>query len=445
VALVSGKAGSLDRGEVTSAIALELGLEPPVVGTGSTVQTEFLDRVLEAMGLDPREHASSYRKLEEALDAVGEIYDTSNDSSEAHGRTGGGTITNAGYRKLLRGIRGEPRCFILNVADNPAGARYADVTGESYGFDTRVSGHAALNEAGPGSLVVFRRTGRASHEPRRTFFATAQVTSIQEGEQGTFRAQLSGHREFVHPVSDHDVALEGWNKQHGIVEIEHDALITFEHVGRGEPSGSAAVDGVGAESTVVDVDDTTPPRKGFSEEDADRLLELAGPVDAPLPANARADPIPDVLPKPSGPPLPERQPALPEEVAGRGSGGQGGSATRRRLDRYVEARAVHLAKEHLVAHGWRLQRDRQAQGIGYDLEFVKEDAVLHVEVKGIAGHLLAFNVTAFEWRRVLEDDRFIVVAVTDVLEPSSTQIHVLTRDKLHEAERNPVQYRLRVQ
>ncbi len=98
----------------------------------------------------------------------------------------------------------------------------------------------------------------------------------------------------------------------------------------------------------------------------------------------------------------------------------------------------------MEANGWRLLRDCQALGVGFDLEFEKGGTIRHVEVKGVGGSRLAFNMTALEWRRVLEDREFFVIAVTSVLDPSSTHVHVLTRNTLQDADRSPVQYRLNV-
>ncbi len=286
MASVRGSAGSLDRGQATAAIAEYLGIDPPLVGAGSTVPTEFLDRVLEAIGVDPSSYGSSYRKLEAALSAVGEVYDPALDSSEARGKTGGGTITNSGYRKLLRGLTGAPRCFILNVADSPASERYRDITGESYGFDSSVSGRKALLEAGPGSLVLFHRTGKAFAEPRKAFVAKAHVVSIEEVAPGRFRAHLAGYREFENVVPDSDTDIAGWNRQHGIVEIGHETFLALESVGGGRSvSSTVAVASSSVPSSTSRGSLRTVPNT-VSDEDADRVLAVAGPVDGPLPPSA---------------------------------------------------------------------------------------------------------------------------------------------------------------
>ena len=228
---VTGVAGNLGRAEVTAAIAMTLRIDPPGVGAGSTVQSEFLDRILEAVGDDPSLYRNTYRKLEHALGKFDEMYDPLVDSSEGRGRTGGGTITNAGYRKLLCAISGEPRCFILNAADNVASARYGDATGKFYGYDTTVSGSRALTEAGTGSRVIFHRTRNAAGAPKQSFVAMAEVTAIEVVAPGTRRAYLSGFREFLYAVPDSEVHLTGWNHRHAITEVSDETFRALVVIG----------------------------------------------------------------------------------------------------------------------------------------------------------------------------------------------------------------------
>jgi hypothetical protein len=53
--------------------------------------------------------------------------------------------------------------------------------------------------------------------------------------------------------------------------------------------------------------------------------------------------------------------------------------------------------------------------VGYDLDYRRDTAQLHVEVKGIQGASLTFSFTALEWARALDDPDFLVIAVTGVL------------------------------
>ncbi len=433
---------------MTLAIASTLGIDPPEVRRGSTVPTEFLDRILRALGIDPSGLQNSYRKMERALAEVGETYDPAEDSSEARGRTGGGTITNAGYRKLLRGLSGEPRCFILSVADSPASSQYGDVMGSSYGFAVTVSGSRLLIAGGAGSRAIFYRTRNASDEPRRAFVGTAVVTTIERTGPDDFQAHLSGYRALPEPVLDKDVSIAGWNRQHGITEISHDTFVALERAGRGggDESGPShgerpATLGPGPESPATPPVASVVPVPGDETEDP---LAGAGRIDGPVDLSVCADPLPSDLPLPSGPPSPDLHPALPVEGAGGRRGRRRPPVEQRRVDKFVEERAIFLATQYMTEWGWRLSRDCQALGVGYDLEFERDGTFRHVEVKGIAGNQVEFNLTALEWRRVLVDESFMVVAVTGALSPTTTRIRVLTRDQLQAAERSPVQYRLRL-
>ena len=62
-------------------------------------------------------------------------------------------------------------------------------------------------------------------------------------------------------------------------------------------------------------------------------------------------------------------------------------------DRLADQRAIDLTVSPLEAGGWEMTADRQKNGVGYDLEFAKDSRRLNVEVKGIQGSKLVFNLT----------------------------------------------------
>lgn len=125
-----------------------------------------------------------------------------------------------------------------------------------------------------------------------------------------------------------------------------------------------------------------------------------------------------------------------------GPSGRHRSALDRKRDRLAELRAVELATKALEADGWSMSADRQTDGVGYDLEFRRADRRLHVEVKGVQGADLTFNLTPKEWWRVKTDEEFVVVAVTSVLSPRSYTVNLLARDRLASATRRATGYRL---
>lgn len=113
-------------------------------------------------------------------------------------------------------------------------------------------------------------------------------------------------------------------------------------------------------------------------------------------------------------------------------------------DRLAERRAIELATRALEADDWTLTRDRQADGCGYDLEFGKAGRRLKVEVKGIQGSTLTFNLTPKEFWRAETDDEWVVIAVTSVLSPTSPGVHLIARDTILRARRVVLGYRLAV-
>ena len=118
------------------------------------------------------------------------------------------------------------------------------------------------------------------------------------------------------------------------------------------------------------------------------------------------------------------------------------SESDRKKDREAELRAVKLATEALQTDGWTLTGDRQNDGVGYDLEFDRHDERLHVEVKGVQGARLTFNITPKEAWRAETDERFVIVVVTSVLSPFDYDVHLLTRADLAVAARVVTGYRL---
>ena len=99
-------------------------------------------------------------------------------------------------------------------------------------------------------------------------------------------------------------------------------------------------------------------------------------------------------------------------------------------------------REALKRDGWTRSANRQSDGVGYDLEFTKNARTLKVEVKGIQGRTLAFNVTPKEWWRAETDPDWVLVAVTSVLSPRDFRLHLLTRNVVVGGTRTVASYRL---
>jgi hypothetical protein len=263
-----------------------------------------------------------------------------------------------------------------------------------------------LYEAGPGARVLFYRTQKSTERPNACFVAVAEVESVLREESGRYRAALSNYRRFESVVSSESTPIEGWNRQHSIVEIE---LGTFD-----------AIVGMGFDG---DVDEGRRPPD--LQSDAVAVSDL---LTLPEPAEDT-----------------ERLPLLPGAESGvadlRRSFGTGRDRSR---DRLAESRAIHVVKRMLGLAGWELVQDCQAAGIGYDLLFENGNRVLHVEVKGIIGSNLAFNMTGREWKRVFDDPAYVVIAVRNVLDSNRLVPELLTRDRLANGTPRLTQLRLTV-
>lgn len=410
---------SQTRQELMDQISGLLGIPHFEPGVGSSVYNPFIDAAALALGLDPAAFPNKYRRIEAMHARVGEIYDPRLDSSEHRGPSGGGTITNHALEKLARGLLQSARLryFILNESDNAAGAGYEDIRGESYGFNSRVSGHARLIAAGRQAQVVFYRTRNASHLPM-SFVGGAVVEAIEPIGSNAWRAILAAFSLFPNPVPVQAIDVPGWNRQHGIAEI--DGAIFHRIVTTG---GEQLLPMAPPEIAEPNADPLGPvPLDGL------RVSELA-----PRPASSEARPIEQMLPVAFDAvgALPADENQLPL-----------GRRRRGRLDKWAEKRAVHISLVYLEAAGWRLVADRQRQGVGFDLEFDRGGSSLLVEVKGIQSNRLAFNMTALEWATALASPNYLVLAVTDVLSPNGFRVNTLGQEELFAMSRAPVQFRL---
>lgn len=413
-----------DKLELCERIAKALGVPVPREATGGTIDSAFLDVMHAAIAGRPSGATDTYRRTERVLQALGLTYDPYWDTSEA-APNGGGTVTVRAFSRILSAITGIPRCFILNVTDAPVGAKW-EIDHESvYRYDHTVSGRQALNNAGPGSRVIYYSTHNAKHH-RMTFSARADVHYIASGWSSPWSAHLTGYEALPVPVPAAQVSIPGWNRQNAITEISWDTYRALLSAGGLE----------------LDAPQRAPRVDPGADVIAERVAEDFPPDAAP---DALA--VPDELP---GGTLSGREPRRlhylesPTGVAAPGAPPAGGrSPADRKRDKAAEQRAVQIATAALAAGGWKLAADRQAEGVGYDLEFARDGRTLKVEVKGIQGRDVAFNLTPKEWWRAETDPEWVVVAVTNVLSPRAFAVHLLARDTVLEADRVVTGYRVR--
>jgi hypothetical protein len=351
-------------------------------------------------------------------------YDPYWDTSEAADK-GGGTVTARAYSRIRSAVTDTPRCFILNTTDAPVGAKWETDHSSVYGYDSTVTGQMPFNDAGPGTRALFYSTSNSTTNTM-CFVAHAEVKYIVPGREGPWEAQLVGYTEFARPVTVDEVTIAGWKRrQHSITEID---WVTYESIvvaGGVSPEMDVSTDtqdpggDVVAERVTHDYPaDTVTPSLHVPGDLPGGTIELQDPKVAQYEESTDGATVngPDSMP-----------PRSPSD---------------RKKDKIAEKRAVELAIEALEGDSWTLSADRQNDGVGYDLEFTNGHRKLKVEVKGVQGSKLVFNLTPKESWRAETDADWVVVAVTSVLSPRAYRLHLLSRQQIASAKRVVMGYRL---
>jgi hypothetical protein len=338
------------------------------------------------------------------------------------GSDGKPQISDHFWRQIISKFVQLPWAFICNYAENDASAVHNDIHGISYGFHEDVTSWRGIVSAGPGSYVLFYNTVNAP-SAQRHYTAIARVAEIEEVESDdtsqrrAWRAHLEDFRTFS-PVHFDAIHIEGRNNQHGIQAITWQTLLRVLEIGQSEPPLIPTV--VMQSSAELHLPRIEP---SLSEVLARGPERLAWHTDDQV-----------VEERPLAPYRDSRDPAT-----GRSTVRYARDSAR---DKLVEINAVAIATAYLTALGWDVLNDRQKDGVGYDFEFLKEKQHLLVEVKGIAGNHLEFNMTAKEWHVCTSDEPFVLIAVTNALDLDKYQIHVLTKKELAQFRRQATQFRL---
>ncbi|MFE5310990.1 protein NO VEIN domain-containing protein [Isoptericola sp. NPDC056605] len=189
------------------------------------------------------------------------------------------------------------------------------------------------------------------------------------------------------------------------------------------------------------------------------LLRPPGTVDGPASTNEHQASLPVELNWPTGgvsikmPPWaggtlqagqtlePQYDEQADGEMVGRDKGPQ--SRPTRAVAKAIEISAVSHVTSILKRDGWTLVRDCQADGVGYDFEFAKDGQRRKVEIKGIRGDQLEFNVTPLEYFVARNDPEFVLVAVTGALDERKRRVHVVSREELVGSPRRAIGYRIK--
>ncbi len=350
------------------------------------------------------------------FDPVRDVWTTDNERKE---------LAESFWRRIVAKQTGRPWVFILSYADNQASAVHEDVHGVSYGFHEGVTTWRGIVASGPGSYVVFYNTSNAPKNPM-CYTGVARIRSIEErplSTEGkrTWRAHLEEFHE-IHPVAAADIAIPGRNVQHGIQAISWTSFREITelggfHVAEDEPQRNRLI-------------------VSRSERGQELDYELAaerGP-DFVIPQSTSGELRPS--------PTHSYAPGIDREQE-RVSNSMPQGNRERDLNKLTEVRAVEIATVYLASKGWALKHDRQLDGAGYDLEFQRDESTLYVEVKGIRGSDLAFNMTAKEWHQCLNLRGFVLIAVTGALDNETFKIHVLWPEQICRLQRVITQFRLK--
>ncbi len=110
--------------------------------------------------------------------------------------------------------------------------------------------------------------------------------------------------------------------------------------------------------------------------------------------------------------------------------------------RKVEQAAVKAAAKYFFKQGLFMVDDCQQKGIGYDFVFEKGEKRLHVEVKGVSGSQIDFNLTPKEFMCAKIDRKWQLLVVTDAL--TSPKVKLLNGKELMAQAKaiEPTQYRV---
>lgn len=404
--------------DIARAISAAIGVEAPDVSTGSSVDSQFIESVFRWRTGVHTNTTDVYRATEALLEALDLTYDPYWDTSESRGPTGGGTVTARAYSRILASITSVPRCFLLSM-------EVLDPTQYAFGEERRASADPFI-DAGPGSLVVLIAPDA---DGREAALASVRVQYVASGWIGPWVAEFDSFQEFMTPVPVSDLAIAGWPARRPYSEI---SLACY----------GAIVAAGGVQSEKAPVPAGSPELAG-----AARVIER---LQADFPASDVAGTltVPDTLPA-------EVPNAAKVEVPSYSSDGDevvsahplsDGRASRSpEKDRLAEVRAIELVRQAMENSGWEMTRDRQPDRVGYDLEFTLGDRLLKVEVKGIQGRRLVFNLTPKEFWRAQTDEAWVLVAVTSVLSPTEFDIHLRTRDKVVTARRVITGYRMTIE
>lgn len=389
--------------DIARDIARMLSIPEAEMSRGSTVKSDFLDRISEAVFGHETNQRDTYRKAELVLSGLGETYDPWWDTSEAQGDSGGGTVTTRAYSRIRARLANEQRCFVI-----PGSVAAGRDT--AYTFNGRPNG-IALADAGPGSNLLF------IEETSDGYVATGvgSLIATYPGWVDPWTIKWE-YNPFENPAAFRTAT----KIPSGPFEI---SVASFESFGTAtaelESASAGRVETMIADRVVaaydadnVKLNQISVPSRSTEESAVSELIEINYQDDGAGKVRATGD----------GPVF--RRPR------------------NRALSREIEQRGVELAHRALLSDGWELHQDCQMDGVGYDFIYRKEGRLIKVEVKGIQGPRNDFNLTPKEWWRALTDSDWLLLAVTNALSPAEATVSIFTGREVRMAQRSVVSYRL---
>ena len=110
--------------------------------------------------------------------------------------------------------------------------------------------------------------------------------------------------------------------------------------------------------------------------------------------------------------------------------------------RKVEQAAVNVATKFFFKEGLSMVDDCQQKGVGYDFVFANKKKRLHVEVKGVSGSKIDFNLTPKELKCARNDRAWKLLVVTNALKVPKVRL-ISGKKLIAEAKSiEPSQYRV---
>lgn len=391
------------------------GFNAPAISSGSSVSSLLMREIYDAAAGLPME-SNVYAVTAATMDHFGLTYDPNWDTSEG-ARSGGGTVTSRAFSQILAAITREPRCFIVDVTDlHHTWATRREEPG-SFSYRPGTPGHPALNDAGPGSLLLFRSIDQSS--TNGSIVGAGRIRHIGPGWTGPWVAELERVCLFPKPLAATEFQI--MRDRRSITEID---LATF--------SEFCSAGGIDHFEALEDGGDE-PIRDYRALRLADDLLNSVGEESVPTLSIPPRDDLGRLDP---ATPLPQMYEEVNDTV--RAVGGMGWTQAKARdsaSNKEIEQFAVDFTIRSMQQSGWRPTADRQKDGVGYDLEFENDQRRICVEVKGIASSRLVFNLTPKELWQASTNPDWLLVAVTNISNRDAVDIRVLPRDAVTEARR----------